>query len=82
METQPPIASSAAAGDGVVAVDATTDLQHKQLVEALSHVDKDLAAVAAAEEFLLKNEPVEMLPYQHEMFVDVMQSDCLVVCAK
>lgn len=79
METQPPTTSSAAAGDGVA---ATTDLQHKQLVEALSHVDKDLAAVAAAEEFLLKNEPVEMLPYQHEMFVDVMQSDCLVVCAK
>lgn len=78
MEAEPPTTSAAAAGG--VAVRATPNQQ--QLVDELTNVDKDLAAVAAAEEFLLKNEPVEMLPYQHEMFVDVVQSDCLVVCAK
>lgn len=61
----------------------TKDLQQQQqLVDELTNVDKDLAAVAAAEEFLQRNEPAPMLPYQHEMFVDVLQSDCLVVCAK
>lgn len=78
MEAEPPTTSAAAAGG--VAVRTTPNQQ--QLVDELTNVDKDLAAVAAAEEFLLKNEPVEMLPYQHEMFVDVVQSDCLVVCAK
>lgn len=77
MEAGAPTTSSAADG---VAVPSTANQQ--QLVDELTNVDKDLAAVAAAEEFLLKNEPVDMLPYQHEMFVDVVQSDCLVVCAK
>lgn len=64
------------------ATKGTAKDQPQQLIEELSHVDQDLAAVAAAEEFLQKNEPAPMLPYQHEMFVDVVQSDCLVVCAK
>lgn len=62
--------------------DSVKDQQQQQLIDELSNVDQDLAAVAAAEEFLQKNEPASMLPYQHEMFVDVVQSDCLVVCAK
>lgn len=44
--------------------------------------DANLAALASAEEYLQKNPPKKMLPYQRDMLVDVLQSDCLVVCAR
>lgn len=75
-----------ATGASVPATDSSepmaTHQQQQKLIAELSNVDQDLAAVANAEEFLMQNRPEKMLPYQHEMFVDVMQSDCLVVCAK
>lgn len=44
--------------------------------------DANLAALASAEEYLLKNPPAKMLSFQRDMLVDLMHADCLVVCAR
>lgn len=44
--------------------------------------DANLTALASAEEYLLKNPPAKMLPFQRDMLVDIMHADCLVVCAR
>lgn len=54
--------------------------QHSNLDN--NKTNADLSALAAAEEFLLKNPPAKMLPFQRDMLVDLMHADCLVVCAR
>lgn len=43
--------------------------------------DKELANLVDAEEFIAEN-GVRMLEYEKQMFLDVLHSDALVVCAK
>lgn len=44
-------------------------------------IDKELDKVMTVEEFLLKSKTY-MLEYEKYMFLDTIDSDCLVVCAK
>lgn len=43
--------------------------------------DKDLDKMMTVEEFLLKSKTF-MLDYEKHMFLDTIDTDCLVVCAK
>lgn len=43
--------------------------------------DKELSKALTVEEFLIKSKTY-MLEYEKHMFMDTIDSDCLVVCAK
>lgn len=67
-------AAAAAAADGE-SVDATKQPTDGELT------DKDLDKVMTVEEFLQKSKTF-MLDYEKHMFLDTIDTDCLVVCAK
>lgn len=49
--------------------------------ETIANEEKQLDKIVSLEEFLLKSRTY-MLDYEKTMFLDAIDSDCLVVCAK
>lgn len=61
--------------------DAATEETDDATIAAAAKEDKDLDKMMTVEEFLVKSKTY-MLDYEKHMFLDTIDSDCLVVCAK
>lgn len=59
----------------------STSSEQSQALESEINVDKELNKLMTVEDFLLKSKTY-MLDYEKHMFLDTIDSDCLVVTAR
>lgn len=79
-EQQEPSTSAKAFEMDAAVDDASTQLAKQQPDDGELN-DKDLDKVMTVEEYLQKSKTF-MLDYEKHMFLDTIDTDCLVVCAK
>lgn len=80
-EPEPQPSTSSGQASSTQPDDGTSSTDNTQALEKELSEDKELGRVLTVEEFLMKSKTY-MLEYEKHMFLDTIDSDCLVVSAK
>lgn len=75
--------STSSAGVPIITLGSSSEASSSGTISEVTVQEEHcMNEMAYAEEFLTKKSSIQMLPYQKQMFLDLIHSDGLLVCAK